>query len=54
MTEMIVQLSIHCLFLLQSTEALVNSAAGYKLLPKYHQLNAAKKTLIPAFEFEFW
>ena len=34
---------------MQSTEALVNSAAGYKLLPKYHQLNKAKKTLIPAF-----
>ena len=28
----------------------MNSAAGYKLLPKYHQLNEAKKTLIPAFE----
>ena len=27
----------------------MNSAAGYKLLPKYHQLNKAKKTLIPAF-----
>ena len=38
------------LLLFQATEALVNSAAGYKLLPKYHQLNEAKKTLIPAFE----
>ena len=36
--------------MLQATEALVNSAAGYKLLPKYNQLNKAKKTLIPAFE----
>ena len=33
-----------------STEALVNSAAGYKLLPKYKSLLEAKKDLIPPFE----